>query len=44
MPLITWNLATFFASGLAMIALALILLYLLFYNEEDEELEEEMEK
>lgn len=43
LPLINWFYATFIASALALTALALILLYLLFYNEEDVELEEETE-
>jgi hypothetical protein len=41
LALINWFYATFIASALAITALAFILLYLLFYNEEDEDLEEE---
>ncbi len=40
MALINWYYGTFIASILAIISLGLILLYLLFYNEEDEEFEE----
>lgn len=40
MALINWYYATFLAGILAIISLALILLYLLFYNEEEEEFEE----
>ncbi|MFX1285462.1 MAG: hypothetical protein ACFFB5_17605 [Promethearchaeota archaeon] len=43
MALINWYYARFIASALVIIALLLILAYLLFYNEEEVDLEEEME-
>jgi hypothetical protein len=41
MALINWYYATFIATILAVVSLGLILLYLLFYNEEDEDFEED---